>query len=106
MAEIKPLPIYPSTPTGADLTLLKEAKERLDTPFLVSPVKAVPGSPGRVIALRQRPDFLCDYAYIPDPNPTSVLEALKWALGTHDDPRGVTVVHMLKEIFGDGTFEL
>ena len=86
-------------PTGDDLALLKQAKEELDLPFLIKPVKAVPGSPGRIIALREHPNFVCEHAYIPNPNPKSVLEALKWALSENYDPRAVTVVQMLSEIF-------
>lgn len=106
MAEIRPLPIYPSVPTGDDLALLKEAKAKLDLPFMVKPVKAVPGSPGRIIAFREHPHFICDHAYIPNPNPTSILEALKWATSDIEDARAVTVVKMLQEVFGKGVKEI
>ena len=86
--------------------MLKEAKAKLDVPFMIKPVKAVPGSPGRIISLRAHPDFICDHAYLPSPNPQSMFEALKWALGTEDDPRAVTMVHMLEEVFGPGVTEL
>ncbi len=106
MAEIVPIPIYPSTPTGADLTAFKAAKDQLDLPYLIQPVRAVPGSPGRVVAIRKRPAFLCDYAFIPKVKVDSIREALKWALSDEYDPRAVTVVHMLKEIFGEGVKEI
>ena len=105
-ASIKPLPIYPSAPTGADLSLLKEAKASLGTPVLVQPVEAVPGSPGRVIALRKRPNFICDYAFIPEPNHDSLVAALDWALSDKFDRRAVTVLKQLQDIFGKEVVEI
>jgi hypothetical protein len=93
------LPIYPSVPAGADLELFRNAKAQLGIDYLIKPVRAVNGSPFRVIALRERPDFLCDYAFIPKPNIDSVRNAMEWALGEREDPRAVTIVGMLKEIF-------
>lgn len=103
---IKPLPVYPSAPTGDDLTLLREAKAKLDTDVLIQPVEAVPGSPGRVIALRQKPNFICDYAFIPEPKPDSMLAALDWALSDKFDSRATTVVQQLQDIFGKGVEEI
>ena len=106
MTNVLPLPIYPSMPTGDDLAMLKEAKAKLDTDIMSQPVRAVRGSPGRVIALRERPDWICDYAYIPNPNQQLMKEALEWALGLTEDSRAFTVIRTLREIFGDGTKEL
>lgn len=106
MTNIVPLPIYPSKPTESDLAILKAAKGMVATTVLIKPVRAVPGSPGRIIALRERPEWLCDYAYIPDPNPHSMKAALEWALGLTEDPRGITVIRTLKEIFGTGVREV
>ena len=106
MTNIVPLPIYPSKPTGDDLAILKAAKELVVTETLIKPVRAVPGSPGRVIALREKPGWLCDYAYIPNPNPDSMKAALEWALGLTEDARGITVIRTLREIFGPGVREL
>jgi hypothetical protein len=106
MTNVLPLPIYPAKPAGADLAMLKEAKGKLGTKILIQPVRAVHGSPGRVIALREKPHWICDYAFIPNPTVDSLKEALEWALEIKEDPRGVTVLRTLKEIFGDGTREL
>jgi Asp-tRNA(Asn)/Glu-tRNA(Gln) amidotransferase B subunit len=106
MTNLIPLPIYPNKPTGAELEMIKQAKAMVDTDILVQPVRAVQGSPGRVIALRERPHWICDYAYIPNPNVNSLKEAIEWALEIKEDPRGVTVLRTLKEIFGEGTREL
>lgn len=106
MTKIHPLPIYPSAPTGDDLRLLREAKERLDVDILIRPSKALPRSPGRVIALRERPDWICDYAFIPEPNVESLTNALKWALSDEYDSRAVSIVSQLREIFGNGVQEI
>ena len=100
MTNVVPLPIYPSKPTGDDLAMLRVAKEQVVTDTLVKPVKAIPGSSGRIIALRDKPNWLCDYAYIPNPNPDSMKAALEWALGLTEDARGVTIIRTLREIFG------
>lgn len=55
MTNIVPLPIYPSKPTESDLAILKAAKGMVATTVLIKPVRAVPGSPGRIIALRRGP---------------------------------------------------
>jgi hypothetical protein len=106
MTSVLPLPIYPAKPTGNDLAMLKEAKAKLNVDTLIQPVRAVHGSPGRVIALREKPHWICDYAYIPNPNPESMKEALAWALGITEDSRSITVIRTLKEIFGPETREL
>ena len=100
------LPIYPSVPTGADLELFRLAKGELSLDYLIQPVRALQGSPFRVIALRKAPDFICDYALVKQPNVASIREAMKWALGTHDDARATTVVNMLEGIFGKPVTEL
>lgn len=94
------LPVYPSKPTGADLELFRVAKGELSLDYLIQPVRALYGSPFRVIALRKAPEFLCDYALVPNPNVDSIREAMKWALGDDDDPRATTIVKTLEGIFG------
>ena len=106
MASIMPLPVYPGKPTGDDLELLKQAKVKLGTDLLITPVRAVNGSPGRVIALREKPTWLCEYAFVPEPNVESLTNALAWALGLREDKRGVTIIKVLREIFGARTREL
>jgi hypothetical protein len=106
MTNILPLPIYPVKPIGAELEMFKQAKAMVNTDILVQPVRAVHGSPGRVIALRERPHWICDYAYIPNPNVDSLKEAIEWALNLKEDSRGITVIRTLKEIFGKGTTEI
>lgn len=106
MSDILPLPVYPHKPVGVDLALIKEAKASLNYVHLIQPVDAVPGSPGRILALRERPSFLCDHAFVQNVTLESVTAALKYCLGLNDDPRGTTIVMMLKETFGEGVVEV
>lgn len=106
MPDLIPLPVYPRKPRGKDLEMLKEAKSFLNVKFLIQPVDAVPGSPGRVLALRESPNFLCDHALVRNPTVSSVQAALAYCLGLTDDTRGTTVLKMLKETFGEETREL
>ncbi len=100
------LPIYPSVPTGADLELFRAAKGELSLDYLIQPVRAVQGSPFRVIAIKKAPDFICDHALVKNPSVDSIREAMKWALGDHEDARATTVVNMLEGIFGKPIREL
>ena len=104
--EARLLPIYPSVPTGADLELFRLAKGELSLDYLIQPVRAVQGSPFRIIALRKAPEFICDYALVKKPNVDSIREAMKWALGDSEDARATTVVNMLEGIFGKPVTEL
>ena len=103
---ITPLPVYPNKPAGGDLELIRQAKANIQTDLLIQPVKAVPGSPGRILALRQRPNFICDYAFVQNVTLESVTAALEYCLELNDDPRATTVVMMLKEVFGEGLKEI
>lgn len=106
MTDVHPLPIYPRKPVGADLALFKEAKARLHTTRLIQPVDAVPGSPTRIIALREKLPWIADYAYIAEPSVANIEAALLWALGYDEDPRATTVLRKLQEIMGDGVKEI
>ena len=100
MPDVTPLPVFPTVPTGDTLTALKTAKSQLNTRVLIQPVKAVPGSPGRILAIGSKPNFLCDYAYVAEPTVESLTAALSWCLGLKEDARGVTIGRMLSEIMG------
>lgn len=103
---IRPLPVYPRKPTGSDLELLKKAKALLNTDILIQPVDAVPGSPGRILALRETPAWLCDHALVQNPTVESLKASLEWILYETEDPRGMTVIKKLTEIFGEGVKEI
>ena len=99
--ELRPLAIFGEC-RPEDLTAIKQAKAALNLDFNVTPINAEPGCPVRIIALRVRPNFICDYALISDPsNPKAVLAALGWALDPSAvDSRATLVVDMLQEILG------
>ena len=101
-----PLPIYPGLPSSEVMGMIKEAKAQVGTNTLVKPVRAVKGSPGRILAIGEKPDWICEYAYIKEPSTQSFKEALEWILGIREDPRGVTIIRTLREIFGPDVQEL
>lgn len=106
MTDIVPLPVYPHKPTGADLELIKQAKRALNVDILITPVDAVPGSPGRILALRDGVPWLADHALVRNPTVESITSALGYCLGLNDDPRATTVIKVLKEVFGEETREI
>lgn len=106
MSDVRPLPVYPQKPQEPILGMLRQAKAQLNISFKISPERAVPGSPGRVLAIGSKPDFICDYAYVANPTVESLTSALAWCLGLREDPRGVTMGRMLSEIFGGEVKEL
>jgi hypothetical protein len=86
-----PLPVYPWPLTAERSMLLRRAKAELDLPFLIQPVEAVPGSPGRVIAFGGLPPFLCEVAMIRPENVDSyesVLAALRAVLTAPEGAAG------------------
>lgn len=97
---------YPLPPEIADIT--KRAFMSLDLPFAVQPVRAVPGEPGRILALGSLPPFVCDCAPVTDPtNFESVRNAIRWVLTAPEgDDNGWMVLDCLKVIFGPETREL
>lgn len=106
MTYVTPLPVWPQKPQEPILTMLKQAKAQLQTSLLISPERAVPGSPGRVLAIGSKPNFLCDYAYVAEPTVESLTAALSWCLGLKEDARGVTIGRMLSEIMGGPVEEI
>lgn len=100
------LPLYPSVPSGEILAALKVAKEQIPEAPLVQPVRAVYGSPGRVLAIGQQPPFLCDYALVGEPTVERLQIALEWVLGLREDSRGMTVLKKMQQIFGSETVEV
>lgn len=94
-----PLPIYPYPVSKEDMDAIKAAKAAMNVDFKVLPRPAVPGSPGRVLALREKPNWFTSYAPVGHPErPESMKAALEWVLSDKDDPRGVTDVQWLNEL--------
>lgn len=92
-----PIPIYPKV-TEAALSVLRAAKAQLDTQTKIVPVDALQGSPGPILALGVRPDWLTDYVFVkPDgvDDPDRVAKALAhWLNGgkTHDEAAWMSAV--------------
>ena len=106
MTNVVPLPVYPEKPTGADLEAIRAAKSMLDTDILIRPSKAVLRSPGRILALREKPDFVCEFALISDITPENIKPALAWILGLNEDYEASGMITMLREIFGESVEEV
>lgn len=106
MAEVVQVAFYPDKPHGNFLAAVKEAKSGMDTELLIKPVKAVPGTPARIIAVGETPNWICDHVLIRPGDRESLREALEWALDLKDDAGTVTVLRQLREILGDGVEEI
>ena len=101
------LALHPFPAAPEHLALVKRAKAELDLDYLIKPVPAFPGGQARVLALGSLPPFLCDAAYVRDPNSyLSVLNALRWALGDGDESLGFRPLDYLKSIMGNETKEI
>jgi hypothetical protein len=88
------------------MELLKQAKASLKSTILIQPVDAVPGSPGRILALREPLPWLADHALVKNPTLESITAALSYCMGLNDDPRATTVIKVLRETFGEETREI
>lgn len=107
MADVRPLALlFGTEPTAADWERLWAIKTELNPPFVVQRAKASPGGQSRVLAIGARPDFVCDYAYIPDVNSPGLKNAMMWALSFIKDERAVTAADMLGEMLGCEVKEL
>lgn len=89
-----------------DWAAIKQAKDELDLPFLVKPVQAVPGSPGRVLALGVLPGWVCDYYPVWKAQSPAIKDAIRWVLTGNDDPKAVTMEKALQNILGPDVKEV
>lgn len=101
--DIRPLAIWSETVlTDEDLQRIREAKQSLGLPFLVQFGKAVPGVPSwRVLAIGSKPNFITEYAEVPNTQSAGLAEAIAWVLGEHEDSRAVNLVESMSAIFGE-----
>lgn len=107
MSEVlRPLAMY-GTGRDGDHQLLVSAKAAMNMTYKITPIIAVPGGPTRVLALREIPNFLCDYALVTNPeNPASLLAAMTWVLEGTEDSRATSLLEMLQAIFGPNVKEI
>lgn len=101
--DIRPLAIWSETVlTDEDLQRIREAKQSLGLPFLVQFGKAVPGVPSwRVLAIGSKPNFITEYAEVPNTQSAGLAEAVAWVLGEHEDRRAISLVESLSAVFGE-----
>jgi hypothetical protein len=100
------LPILAEKLSPGDWEAIRAAKASLDLPFLVKPVPAVHGSPGRVLAIGKKPDWLCDGAYISSTASKGLAAAIEYVLTDKNDARGFSVLSMLQDILGPDVREI
>ena len=105
MTSIQPLPIYPDIPSGDELRMLKHAKQALGIQELVKPVRAVPGSPGKIIAIGEAPEWIADYVKVSESSFESFKEALMFVLRDAKSDTAKTVLEQLQDIFGENIRE-
>lgn len=80
MSHLLPI-LWAQEPTSADWAALSAARESLGITELIKPARAVPGSPGRILAVGTMPTWLCPNRQIPDTSdPGVVRDALQWCL--------------------------
>jgi hypothetical protein len=103
---MKILPIlWGSPPTPADWKRLSAAREAIGYEEQVKPAVALPGSPGRILALGERPTWLTPYQYLVDTGDPRLPEVLKWCLDESIfDPFAPTFEDMIDDWSG-GTFK-
>lgn len=96
MTDLRPLAIWTEQElNGSDWARIRGKVKRLNLGYDLQYARAVAGGPGRVLAIGSAPDFICDYALVPNTGAASMGEAILFALGENDDPRAVTVPEML-----------
>lgn len=106
---IKILWVYP-TITDADMASIRAAKAQMDVDYRVL-VKVATlascGVSGRVLALREAPDFLTAYAMVKNTdNLEGMAEAIYWAVSRVVDNRASTIADRLSELAGKPVTEL
>jgi hypothetical protein len=83
------------------LARVKALKPSLGTNDLIQPQRAVPGSPGPVLAWKQPPHFITEYALINEhTSDAGLVAALRHVLRLESHPNAVTDEQMLSRIFG------
>jgi len=101
---VRPLPILwgnPEVPTSVHWDAVRAAKAATGYKDLVVPGKAVYGSPGPILAIGKEPDWLTEFALVPNVDDHDRLTAaLRAILFTPDDPRMGTPEYLLSQWMG------
>ena len=99
VSDVVPLAIYPPGAWLEHGDMIKEAKGQLQTTVKLVPCEAVPGS-SRVLAFREPPPFICEYALVRVPSVDSLRAALSAYMGLTRDPRWATFETWFREACG------
>ena len=92
--------IFTKGDRDSELPYIKEAKQQLGLDVMVRPVVATPGF-DRILAIGERPDFICDHALVKDvTNIESLKAALKWCITGEPDDRVTTIEKWLSRLMG------
>jgi hypothetical protein len=107
MPDVRPLPIFGAI-SDADLANIRQAKLEINPPYLLKIVEAFPDSPGRVLALRQRPPYNCEHDLVAkDEGYERLRLALYWVLHPEfDHPGAHLVTDPLYAVFGPNLKEI
>lgn len=87
------LPIlFAEAPTPDEWAKLGAARVALGHEEQIRPARALPGSPGRILAVGVMPDWICEYGYVKNLDDPKLQSALGWCLGMneHDESGGAT----------------
>lgn len=106
LGPVVPLCLYPWKTLCADLSPLKIAFESLHLPMRVKPSRALPASPGTILAVGSKPDFLCRYIYVASVDSPGLAEAIRIVLLNLDNEWIYDELDMLNDIMGGGVVEL
>ena len=100
LTEQKLLYIWTKGDRDVELPYIKQAKQQIVSDTKLIPVAATPGAM-RVIAIGERPPFLCDHALIKDvTNVASLKAALEWYIDDNGDSRVTTIAKWLSRLMG------
>jgi len=78
---------------------IKAIKQEVMPDELIQPSRAVPGTPGRVLAYGNVPDFACDYALINEHTSDAGLKAaFMHVMHIANHPKGVSMAQWLENV--------
>lgn len=89
-----------SAPTAQDWRRLSVARVSLGILEKIEPARALQGSPGRILAIGARPDWLCDFAYVESTEDPGLKDALGWCFEMNDYDRTPSDADQLSAWFG------
>lgn len=98
---MRPLPILWGTPpTEADWSLIRAAKQASGYASMVQPAQALPGSPGRILAIGALPDWACEGRWVANAADPELPEVLRLLLNDLPDPKAFGEQHLLSKWMG------